>query len=89
MSGRPSPETTAARQQPPFLDLDLACRGRDPETWYPDEGDTDTAAEARQICRTCPATTECLAWALATHQGYGVWGGKTPKERHYLLRTRA
>lgn len=36
---------------------------------------------AKNICRTCPVQTECLAFALRTHESYGVWGGKTPQER--------
>lgn len=87
MSGRPAADTIAARARPPFLNLNLACRNRDPETWYPDEGDTESATKARRICRRCPATTQCLTWALTTHQSYGIWGGKTVKERRYLLRT--
>jgi hypothetical protein len=31
---------------------------------------------------------ECLAFALATRQPYGVWGGTSPEERQ-VLRTSA
>ena len=44
-----------------------ACVGEDPELFFP----TSTSGtsiwqieEARGVCRRCPVTTDCLAWAL-------------------------
>jgi len=36
---------------------------------------------ALKVCRSCPVQAECLEWALAADERYGVWGGKTPEER--------
>lgn len=41
---------------------------------------------AARWCQPCPAKTECLAWALATGQSYGTWGGHTSAQRKKLRR---
>lgn len=38
-------------------------------------------AEAKTVCRHCPVTRECLAYATTRNQRYGIWGGLEPKER--------
>ena len=42
--------------------------------------------EARDLCRSCPVRTECLAHALDHRVEFGVWGGMTERERRALLR---
>ncbi|MDQ1491999.1 MAG: WhiB family transcriptional regulator, redox-sensing transcriptional regulator, partial [Actinomycetota bacterium] len=37
-------------------------------------------------CRACPSREPCLAFALATRQELGVWGGTSPDERLLLVR---
>ncbi|MCX6467271.1 MAG: WhiB family transcriptional regulator [Pseudonocardiales bacterium] len=44
--------------------------------------------EAREVCRTCPVRTECLAHALDQRIEFGVWGGMTERQRRALLRAR-
>lgn len=69
---------------------DAACRDEDPELFFP-VGTIGPArlqiAEAKAVCRRCPVTAECLAWATDTGQGVGVWGGMSEQERRDL-RTR-
>jgi len=43
-------------------------------------------AEAKAVCRRCPVSGECLAWALASGQDDGVWGGLSEDERRALRR---
>jgi len=66
-----------------------ACRGQDPDLFFP-LGTTGTAleqtAQAKALCASCPVAQACLAWALATSQPAGIWGGKTEDERHALRR---
>ena len=67
-----------------------ACADEDPELFFP-VGTTgpalrDTGA-AKRICTRCPVAGPCLAWALATAQTSGVWGGTGEEERVALLRT--
>lgn len=42
--------------------------------------------EARTICNSCPERNSCLIWALETDQRYGIWGGRTERERMKLRR---
>jgi hypothetical protein len=54
------------------------CRN-DPELFFAE--DPEAAATAKAICGTCPFRVPCLAFALATRQRHGVWGGLTAEER--------
>lgn len=68
-----------------------ACRGVDPELFFP-VGTEGAAAEqataAKFVCAGCPLRSGCLAWALDTGQEFGVWGGTTEDERRDLRRGR-
>lgn len=65
------------------------CKDKDPDAWFPlgDDHGNESAAylrlaeEAKTVCRACPVVSECLAWAVESGQGYGVFGGMTPRER--------
>jgi WhiB family redox-sensing transcriptional regulator len=48
--------------------------------------DPDQWPTARAVCRTCPVQDECLAYALATREVRGLWGGLSPAERGRLAR---
>jgi WhiB family transcriptional regulator, redox-sensing transcriptional regulator len=63
-----------------------ACRGLDPEIFYPE---TDERAEvAKQVCGTCTVQETCLEFALQGREKEGVWGGATEKERRRIIRQR-
>lgn len=64
-----------------------ACRSADPDLFFPISSSGRSiaqAAEAKAICAGCPVRRECLAFALRTHQGHGVWGGLSEQERYPL-----
>lgn len=63
-----------------------ACRGLDPDIFYP-PSDED-AWEAKAVCDTCPVRQACLEHALAAREREGVWGGATERERRRILRQR-
>jgi WhiB family redox-sensing transcriptional regulator len=63
-----------------------ACRGVEPEVFYP-VSDED-AEEAKAICRGCPVRETCLEFALVNRERDGVWGGATERERRRMLRHR-
>ncbi|MFE5332911.1 WhiB family transcriptional regulator [Embleya sp. NPDC056575] len=69
-----------------------ACRGKDPELFFP-LGDSPAARaqanEAKDVCRRCPVMERCLTWALESGQDAGVWGGTTEEERRARKRRRA
>ncbi len=59
-----------------------ACRGADTDLWYPERG--VVAMEAKAVCAACPVQSECLAFALDNGERFGVWGGKSEKQRRRL-----
>ncbi|HXY44652.1 MAG TPA: WhiB family transcriptional regulator [Acidimicrobiales bacterium] len=63
-----------------------ACRGLDPDIFYP-VSDED-AWEAKAVCDACPVRQPCLEHALAGREREGVWGGLTERERRRVLRQR-
>ena len=64
-----------------------ACRGK-PVGWFYPEREGDNGTRAVGVCRRCPVQTDCLTFALETHQAYGIWGGLHARARHRLLRDR-
>ncbi len=57
---------------------DAACRGMDPEIFFPT---TKRAADrAKSICAGCEVRTQCLADAIES-EADGVRGGLTERER--------
>ena len=59
-----------------------ACRGMDPEIFFPERGEGNTAAKA--VCDRCPVRLECLALAVSSAEAYGVWGGLSVQARERL-----
>lgn len=43
--------------------------------------------EAKMLCGFCPFKQECLTYALAAREPYGIWGGLTTAERQTLLKS--
>lgn len=60
------------------------CSQTDPEAFFPERG--GSTREAKRICARCEVVAECLAYALETREAYGVWGGRTERERRRLAR---
>lgn len=58
----------------------------DRELFFPTRG--ESATPAKLICRRCAVRFECLEYALAHGEKFGVWGGTSERERRNLRRTR-
>jgi WhiB family redox-sensing transcriptional regulator len=41
--------------------------------------------DAKRTCRHCPVATECLEYSVQNCEPFGVWGGKTARERKKLM----
>jgi WhiB family transcriptional regulator, redox-sensing transcriptional regulator len=61
-----------------------ACRGQDPEMFFP-SGDSDLAyrqlQQAKAVCAGCAVRSVCLEWAVLAGVKHGVWGGRSEDER--------
>jgi WhiB family redox-sensing transcriptional regulator len=67
-----------------------ACLGLPVDWFYPEIGASTTQIDrAKRVCSRCPVQAACLAYALATREPHGIWGGKSVRERRAILgRTR-
>lgn len=63
------------------------CQYTDPEVFWPPKG--GSALPAKRICARCEVRDECLQYALDNDERYGVWGGKTDRQRRRIQRKRA
>jgi WhiB family redox-sensing transcriptional regulator len=63
-----------------------ACKGTDPEAFFPVKG--GSTAEAKAVCAACPVRAECLEYALVRGERFGVWGGTSEMERRGMRRAR-
>lgn len=66
--------------------LAAACRELDTSLFYPKSGKRPT--KALEVCEGCPVRVDCLEYALANHQHWGVWGGMTERQRFAEKRRR-
>lgn len=73
------------------------CGGSRPRLFYPEKEGEDATAVAQQakaVCNgldgqpPCPVKNECLKYALEHHEKFGIWGGRTERERNSLKRMR-
>jgi WhiB family redox-sensing transcriptional regulator len=67
--------------------LQALCRQTDPEAFFPERG--ESAREAKRVCGLCEVRAECLGYALAHDERFGIWGGLTERELRRLKKDRA
>ena len=60
------------------------CAQTDPEAFFPEKG--GSPREAKRVCATCEVREECLEYALANDERFGIWGGLSERERRKLKR---
>lgn len=58
-----------------------ACKGADPELFFPDGDFKSNHAKAKMICAECIVYKDCMKFAADNGITYGVWGGLSPIER--------
>ena len=62
------------------------CMGVDPELFFPERG--SSTREAKEVCRGCVVREDCLEYALANSEKFGIWGGMSERERRRVRRMR-
>ncbi|MEO6714868.1 MAG: WhiB family transcriptional regulator [Mycobacteriales bacterium] len=60
------------------------CAQTDPEAFFPEKG--GSTREAKRICVGCDVRAECLEYALANDERFGIWGGLSERERRRIKR---
>jgi WhiB family redox-sensing transcriptional regulator len=78
---------TALALDPKFADDDgeldwqerALCAQTDPEAFFPEKG--GSTREAKKVCTSCEVRVECLEYALANDERFGIWGGLSERER--------
>jgi WhiB family redox-sensing transcriptional regulator len=63
------------------------CAQTDPEAFFPEKG--GSTREAKRVCESCEVRTECLEYALAHDERFGIWGGFSERERRKLKHGRS
>ena len=63
------------------------CLGVDPDLFFPERG--ASTREAKEVCRGCVVRVDCLEYALANGEKFGIWGGMSERERRRIRRARA
>ena len=58
------------------------CAQTDPEAFFPEKG--GSTREAKRVCLSCEVRGECLEYALANDERFGIWGGLSERERRRL-----
>ncbi len=66
-----------------------ACRGLDPELFFPARGDAFTARNAQAVCATCPVAEQCLEFAIEVGETEGIWGGLSGRQLRQERQRRA
>ena len=60
------------------------CAQTDPEAFFPEKG--GSTREAKRVCIGCEVKAECLEYALANDERFGIWGGLSERERRKVKR---
>ena len=58
------------------------CAQTDPEAFFPEKG--GSTREAKRVCLSCDVRGDCLEYALANDERFGIWGGLSERERRRL-----
>jgi WhiB family redox-sensing transcriptional regulator len=67
---------------------DAACRGVDPDLFFPVRFEASVDVQAKAVCAGCPVQAECLDYALDHGIKHGIWGGKSERQRRALRGSR-
>jgi WhiB family redox-sensing transcriptional regulator len=70
---------------PDWMDRAL-CAQVGGDAFYPEKG--GSTREPKKVCMACEVRTKCLEYALDNDERYGIWGGKSERERRKIKRDR-
>ncbi|WP_442973005.1 WhiB family transcriptional regulator [Rhodococcus sp. NBC_00294] len=66
-----------------------ACSGADPAIFFPSNDAVDAEClPAKKFCSVCSVRAQCLEFAVAQRETFGIWGGMHPRQRRAFSRSR-
>ena len=80
--GVPGVRPTVDDENPLAWQSDSLCAQTDPEAFFPEKG--GSTRDAKKICASCEVKSQCLEYALANDERFGIWGGLSERERRKL-----
>jgi len=80
--GVPGVRQATGENNPLSWQTDSLCAQTDPEAFFPEKG--GSTRDAKKICVSCEVRTQCLEYALANDERFGIWGGLSERERRKL-----
>jgi WhiB family transcriptional regulator, redox-sensing transcriptional regulator len=71
--------------------MEAACRQVGITLFYSPDGERGVRRErreaaAKQVCGSCKVVEVCAAYAVASREAYGTWGGLSESDRRELIR---
>lgn len=87
-SGWDNPEGLLAVERPEWQKQGACREAPDAGIFFPSPGDTESLRSAKKMCGECPVVQQCLEYALSNNERYGIWGGKSTRERLLMLRAK-
>jgi WhiB family redox-sensing transcriptional regulator len=69
-------------EHPLAWQAEAVCSQTDPEAFFPEKG--GSTRDAKKICSGCNVKAQCLEYALANDERFGIWGGLSERERRKL-----
>lgn len=78
--------TTLYGRQERSWQIQANCMGVDPDLFFPERG--SSTREAKEVCRGCVVRVDCLEFAIANGEKFGIWGGMSERERRRVRRAR-
>lgn len=67
--------------KPPAWVDRAACARTGDFGFYPDKNDRGAVKDVIEFCGTCPVQRQCLDYAIANHESWGIWGGRNFSKR--------
>jgi WhiB family redox-sensing transcriptional regulator len=70
----------------PSFYKDANCKGTNQDDFFPERGSSTIIA--KKICGKCKVKVQCLEYAVDRKERFGIWGGKSERERRAIRRER-
>ena len=70
----------------PSFYKDANCKGTNQDDFFLERGSSTVIA--KKICSECKVQKECLEYAVERKERFGIWGGKSERERRAIRRER-